>query len=215
MIRPQLRQIALHGDRARLGLSTAVRHFSVSRAVAAEGQDKPSRMLPMSFDTTHENPPTTGIDGLCGLQLFLTLVIPQVKMIQAEVRQLHPLVALEHRRSPQHPVRKTEAALPRSLMPDRLPHRGRLVTPPRSFAIPDCETCEAATSRRVASPNLRPRKQPQKVESNLGLEAQRNSRRMRVRISVRRRSNRLSGSKQLRLARLRSGTSRGRWTFPL
>ncbi|KAJ5313820.1 uncharacterized protein N7443_000704 [Penicillium atrosanguineum] len=42
MIRPHLRQIALYRDHARLGLSTAVRYFSVSR-VALEGQDQPFR----------------------------------------------------------------------------------------------------------------------------------------------------------------------------
>ncbi|KAJ5205633.1 hypothetical protein N7491_003738 [Penicillium cf. griseofulvum] len=41
MFRPQLRQISLHCERAKLGLSAPARQFSCTRTVA-EGQDKPS-----------------------------------------------------------------------------------------------------------------------------------------------------------------------------
>ncbi|KAJ5972643.1 uncharacterized protein N7479_002561 [Penicillium vulpinum] len=42
MFRPQLRQISLQCERAKIGLSTPVRQFSCTRTVAEEGQDKPS-----------------------------------------------------------------------------------------------------------------------------------------------------------------------------
>ncbi|KAJ5822924.1 hypothetical protein N7447_005264 [Penicillium robsamsonii] len=42
MFRPQLRQISLHCERAKIGLSTPARQFSCTRTVADEGQDKPS-----------------------------------------------------------------------------------------------------------------------------------------------------------------------------
>ncbi|KAJ5545322.1 hypothetical protein N7535_006295 [Penicillium sp. DV-2018c] len=42
MFRPQLRQIALRCERAKLGLSTPTRHFSCARPVAAEEQNQPS-----------------------------------------------------------------------------------------------------------------------------------------------------------------------------
>ncbi|KAJ5173986.1 uncharacterized protein N7500_001917 [Penicillium coprophilum] len=42
MFRPQLRQISLHCERTKIGLSTPARQFSCTRTVADEGQDKPS-----------------------------------------------------------------------------------------------------------------------------------------------------------------------------
>ncbi|KAJ5139126.1 uncharacterized protein N7515_003974 [Penicillium bovifimosum] len=42
MFRPQLRQISLRCERAKLGLSTPARHFSCARPVAAEEQNQPS-----------------------------------------------------------------------------------------------------------------------------------------------------------------------------
>ncbi|KAJ5375332.1 hypothetical protein N7517_007338 [Penicillium concentricum] len=42
MFRPQLRQISLHCERAKFGISTPARQFSCTRTVADEGQDKPS-----------------------------------------------------------------------------------------------------------------------------------------------------------------------------
>ncbi|CAI7637814.1 unnamed protein product [Penicillium glandicola] len=42
MFRPQLRQISLHCERAKFGLSTPARQFSCTRTAAAEAQNKPS-----------------------------------------------------------------------------------------------------------------------------------------------------------------------------
>ncbi|KAK4865808.1 hypothetical protein LT330_008901 [Penicillium expansum] len=42
MFRPQLRQISLHCERAKFGLSTPARQFSCTRTVAAEDRDQPS-----------------------------------------------------------------------------------------------------------------------------------------------------------------------------
>ncbi|KAJ5166538.1 uncharacterized protein N7482_005319 [Penicillium canariense] len=53
MIRSQLSQLLRHGDRACLGLSTPIRHFSVSYAAASEGQSPPSGMLPTPLPRRH------------------------------------------------------------------------------------------------------------------------------------------------------------------
>ena len=42
MFRPQLRQISLHCERAKFGLSAPARQFSCTRTVAAEDQTQPS-----------------------------------------------------------------------------------------------------------------------------------------------------------------------------
>lgn len=42
MFRPQVRQISLHCERAKFGLSTSARQFSCTRTVAAEDQPQPS-----------------------------------------------------------------------------------------------------------------------------------------------------------------------------